>query len=71
MFPLVYNTLKETIMKQSPTMLQSNLIMKSTAELREEIISELTMPDKSLSSLLQDIEDQDNHETKDESNLCD
>jgi hypothetical protein len=58
-------------MKTCPITLESNLIMKSTAELREEIISELTMPDKSLSSLIKDIEDQDNHETKDESNLCD
>lgn len=58
-------------MKASHIIIETNLITKSTAQLREEIISELTMPDKSLSLLLQDITDKDTYETKNESELCD
>ena len=35
-----------------PTIIESELKIKSTASLREEIIKELTQPDKSLSLLL-------------------
>lgn len=58
-------------MKASHIIIETNLITKSTAQLRKKIISELTMPDKSLSLLLQDITDKDTYETKNESELCD
>lgn len=58
-------------MKNLAISIESNLIMQSTAQLREEIISELTMPDKSLSSLLQDLEEADTNETQNEPDLCD
>lgn len=45
--------------------------MKSTAQLREEIISELTMPDRSLSCLLEEKKEKDIDETQDEQGLCD
>lgn len=52
-FYLVYYKLQETIMKiYEPTIIESELKIKSTASLREEIIKELTQPDKSLSLLL-------------------
>ena len=58
-------------MKTSPIIVESNLITKSTAQLREEIISELTSPDRSLSSLIEEIENKDKYETQDEPELCD
>lgn len=58
-------------MKKNIATVESKLVMKSTAQLREEIISELTMPDKSLSLLLEDTQDKDNHATQDEQTLCD
>lgn len=58
-------------MSNMPIVVETNLVTKSTAQLREEIISELTMPDKSLSMLLQELEDKDTYETKNESELCD
>ena len=58
-------------MKKNIATIESKLVMKSTAQLREEIISELTMPDKSLSLLLEDTQDKDNHATQDEQTLCD
>jgi hypothetical protein len=58
-------------MKKHSTVIESNLIIKSTAQLREEIISELTMPDKSLSCLLEDKKDKDTDETQNEQSLCD
>jgi hypothetical protein len=58
-------------MKNAPIIIESHLITKSTAALREEIISELTMPDKSLSLLLEDTESKDNNETKNSPEFCD
>jgi hypothetical protein len=58
-------------MKKKSTTIESNLIMKSTAQLREEIISELTMPDRSLSCLLEEKKEKDIDETQDEQGLCD
>lgn len=58
-------------MKKNIATVESKLIMKSTAQLREEIISELTMPDKSLSLLLEDTQDKENHATQDEQTLRD
>lgn len=58
-------------MSNMPIVVETNLVTKSTAQLREEIISELTMPDKSLSMLLKELEDKDTYETKNESELCD
>lgn len=58
-------------MSNMPIVVETNLVTKSTAQLREEIISELTMPDKSLSMLLRELEDKDTYETKNESELCD
>lgn len=57
-------------MKKQPIAIESNLIMKSTAQLREEIISELTMPDRSLSCLLEE-KYKDKDETQNEQELCD
>jgi hypothetical protein len=57
-FYLVYYNLKETIMK----LVESNLKIKSTAALRQEIIKELTQPDKSLELLLAE---SSQNETKD------
>jgi hypothetical protein len=42
-----------TIMKKQKTSIDSELRVKSTAKIREEVIEELTMPDKSLVLLLQ------------------
>jgi hypothetical protein len=50
----VYYILKETtIMKKDKKQIDSELRVKSTAKIREEVIEELTMPDKSLALLLQ------------------
>lgn len=58
-------------MSKNATTIESNLIIKSTAALREEIISELTMPDKSLSILLEETQEKENHASKNESTVCD
>lgn len=46
-------------MKQS-TKIDSELQIKATASLRKEIIKELTQPDKSLSFLMENIDDKNN-----------
>lgn len=53
------------------TIVESHLHIKSTAALREEIISELTSPDKSLSSLLEEKEEKDDYETENNLKVCD
>lgn len=58
-------------MNTNATTIESHLHIKSTAALREQIISELTVPDKSLMMLLQDAKDKDTDETKNESKVCD
>lgn len=49
-------------------MVESSLVIKSTASLREEIIHDLIQPDKSLNYLLKEINED---ETKNKSSFCD
>jgi len=61
----VYYILKETtIMKKQKTSIDSELRVKSTAKIREEVIEELTMPDKSLVLLLQAEVDNNDDQTE-------
>jgi hypothetical protein len=57
-----------TIMKKDKKQIDSELRVKSTAKIREEVIQELTMPDKSITCLL---ELENNDETQNDENSRD